>query len=600
MVMPNSSASEPLDHDAGNHQLFTNQHTIMLIYDPRTLDIVDANPVACLFYGYTHDQLVTLKIIDLNGLTPEQMGRVWHDQQLNPRRPYLLKHRLADGELRDVETYAGPIIWQGQTYQYSIVHDITGRKQAEDDLRRERNFVSAVLDTVGALVVVLDREGRVVRFNRACERLTGYAASEMLSHHLWDLLLTPEEVDAVRTVFERLRAGDFPLDFENYWVTKDNRRRLIAWSNTVLTADDGTIEYVIGTGVDITERQLAEQEIRRISSFPLLNPNPVLEVDKSGVVTFCNPSALRVLRQQEAASDGRPFIPADWPAIVSDLERRPEGVVRREVTIGQLMFAESIHLAHGFGTIRIFAIDITELKRAEAQLRQSNAELQVRNAELDAFAHSVAHDIKNPLHVITGYTELLALTHDQSPEDFMSALTSIQKNVQKINSITDSLMLLAEVRQKRLELHPIDMALILDEVWQRVAHLLDGQIEVRLPEAWPRALGYAPWIEEVWVNYLSNALKYASRPGCIEFGATHLPDDQICFWIRDDGIGITPAEQAHLFTAFYQTSRARPGGHGLGLSIVKRIVERLGGTVGVTSSGVPGEGSTFSFTLRAA
>jgi signal transduction histidine kinase len=144
------------------------------------------------------------------------------------------------------------------------------------------------------------------------------------------------------------------------------------------------------------------------------------------------------------------------------------------------------------------------------------------------------------------------------------------------------------------------MALVLDEVWQRVAHLLDGQIEVRLPDAWPRALGYAPWIEQVWVNYLSNALKYASRPGCIEFGATHVPDDLIRFWIHDDGIGITPAEQAHLFTAFYQTSRARPGGHGLGLSIVKRIVERLGGTVGVTSSGVPGEGSTFSFTLRAA
>ncbi|CAG0930175.1 partial Alkaline phosphatase synthesis sensor protein PhoR, partial [Planctomycetaceae bacterium] len=325
---------------------------------------------------------------------------------------------------------------------------------------------------------------------------------------------TPEELDAVRTVFERLRAGDFPLDFENHWVTKDNRRRLIAWSNTVLTADDGAIEHVIGTGVDITERQLAEQEIRRISSFPLLNPNPVLEVNKAGAVTFCNPSAQRLLEQQGLISDGRWFIPSDWPAIVADLDRRPEGVVRREVAIGQLMFVESIHLAQGFGTIRIFAIDITERKQAEARLRQSNIELQARNAELDAFAHSVAHDLKNPLHIIAGYAELLLLNTDRSPVEIVAALTSILKNVQKINSITDNLMLLSEVRQKAIDLKPIDMAAILGEVWPRMAHLLDGQIELRLPQAWPRVLGYAPWIEQVWVNYASNALKYASRPGC--------------------------------------------------------------------------------------
>jgi signal transduction histidine kinase len=318
-------------------------------------------------------------------------------------------------------------------------------------------------------------------------------------------------------------------------------------------------------------------------------------------VTFCNPSAQRLLEQQGLPLDGRWFIPSDWPAIVADLDRRPEGVVRREVVIGQLMFAESIHLAHGFGTIRIFAIDITERKQAEARLQQSNHELQARNAELDAFAHSVAHDIKNPLHIIGAYAELLTIDFDKwQAQAVLDSLRSIQTNVRRINSITDSLMLLSEVRQKALALQPIDMAAILDEVWPRLTHLLDGQIELRLPEAWPRVLGYAPWVEQVWVNYLSNALKYARRPGCVELGAAPDPAGFVRFWIRDDGIGIAPTEQPHLFTAFYQTSRARPGGHGLGLSIVKRIVERLGGTVSVESSGVPGEGSTFSFTLPAA
>jgi two-component system sensor histidine kinase/response regulator len=202
---------------------------------------------------------------------------------------------------------------------------------------------------------------------------------------------------------------------------------------------------------------------------------------------------------------------------------------------------------------------------------------------------------------MNGYAELMLMDFaDRSAEELAAALRAIQKNAQKINSITDNLMLLSEVRQKAIDLQPIDMAAILDEVRPRVTHLLNGQIELRVPTTWPRVLGYAPWIEEVWANYLSNALKYASRPGCVELGATLEPDDFVRFWIHDDGIGIAPVEQVPLFTTFYQTSCARRGGHGLGLSIVKRIVERLGGTVGVESSGVPGEGSTFSFTLPAA
>ncbi len=592
-----------IDDDRGLYSgLFENQHIIMLIYDPQTFNIVDANPAACQFYGYTHAQLTTLKIIDLNGWSHDRAAQeLQRSQRIRPQLPYVLQHRLASGETRDVEVYTGPIEINGTVYQYSIVHDVTRRKQADDELRRERNFVSAVLDTVGALVVVLDRAGRIVRFNRACEKLTGYAADEVIDHHVWDNLLVPEEIDTVRAVFEKLRAGDFPQEFENQWVMKDGRARLIAWSNTALTNDAGTIEYVIATGVDITERQQTEQEIRRISSFPLLNPNPVLEVDRTGGVTFCNPGALHLLEQQGVTSDAQLFVPDDWPAVVREFDHDPDAVVLREVVVGQLTFAESIHLARGFDTIRIFASDMTERKQVEARLRQSNADLQARNTELDAFAHTVAHDIKNPLHILTGYAELLSLRQSPlSPTETLKALQAIQKNIQKINSITDSLMLLAEVRQKPVTKQALSMAEIVAEAMQRTAHLRDGQVELRLPAEWPTALGYAPWVEQVWVNYLSNALKHVTRPGCVELGAALEASGFVRFWIRDDGPGIAPEEQVELFTAFYRTSHTRRGGHGLGLSIVKRIVEQLGGEVSVTSSGVPGEGSTFGFTLPAA
>ncbi|HSR29708.1 MAG TPA: PAS domain S-box protein [Anaerolineae bacterium] len=127
-------------------------------------------------------------------------------------------------------------------------------------IAEERDFISAVLDTAGALVVVLDREGQIVRFNKACERTTGYSFDEVTGKRLWDLFLIPEEVKLVRAVFDELRAGQFPNEYENYWMTRDGRRRLIAWSNTALLGTDGAVEYVIGTGIDVTERRQAEAQ----------------------------------------------------------------------------------------------------------------------------------------------------------------------------------------------------------------------------------------------------------------------------------------------------------------------------------------------------
>jgi PAS domain S-box-containing protein len=137
--------------------------------------------------------------------------------------------------------------------------------EAEKSLREERDFVSTVLQTAGALVVVLDDAGRVVRFNRACEQVTGYAAEEIVGKAIWDLLLPPEEVMAVRTVFEQLRASQLPSRFENCWLTKAGQRRLISWSNTVLINSDGTVKHIIGTGLDITERKRLENQILEIS-----------------------------------------------------------------------------------------------------------------------------------------------------------------------------------------------------------------------------------------------------------------------------------------------------------------------------------------------
>ncbi|NIU99771.1 MAG: hybrid sensor histidine kinase/response regulator, partial [Phycisphaerae bacterium] len=121
--------------------------------------------------------------------------------------------------------------------------------------------------------------------------------------------------------------------------------------------------------------------------------------------------------------------------------------------------------------------------------------------------------------------------------------------------------------------------------------------EIIFPKTWPVAQGYAPWIEEVWTNYLSNALKYGGRPPRLELGAKRQSDGMIRFWVRDNGPGLKPETQATLFTEFTRLTEVRAQGHGLGLSIVRRIIEKLGGEVGFDSENVPGQGSAFYFTL---
>jgi signal transduction histidine kinase len=171
-----------------------------------------------------------------------------------------------------------------------------------------------------------------------------------------------------------------------------------------------------------------------------------------------------------------------------------------------------------------------------------------------------------------------------------------------MTNIIEELLLLASVRKMEdVKIEPLDMAAVVVEALDRLADMIAGhQAEITTPEVWPAAIGYGPWVEEIWVNYVSNGLKYGGQPPQVEMGGKLLngPAGQVRFWVRDNGAGLPPDDQARLFTPFTQIHQARAEGHGLGLSIVQRIVEKLGGQVGVESK--DGQGSVFFFTLPSA
>jgi signal transduction histidine kinase len=231
-------------------------------------------------------------------------------------------------------------------------------------------------------------------------------------------------------------------------------------------------------------------------------------------------------------------------------------------------------------------------------LKHTQHQLQAHIEELDAFAHTVAHDLKNPLAVIQGFSYVLKTNiESMDKKEIAKYLTSLDKAAAKATNIIDELLLLAGVKNAEVAPHPIDMAPIVNNALQRINFMLiDTPAEINQPQSWPVALGYRSWVEEVWVNYLSNGLKYGGQPPRLELGAT-TKNATVRFWVKDNGCGLSEEEKARLFTEFTRLNKVRVEGHGLGLAIVRRIIEKLNGQVGVESSGIPGEGSLFYFEL---
>jgi len=258
---------------------------------------------------------------------------------------------------------------------------------------------------------------------------------------------------------------------------------------------------------------------------------------------------------------------------------------------------ESGRVVHIYGA----AQDITLRKRNEEMLRHQALELQARNEELDAFAHTVAHDLKNPIASMMGFTSLVINYYGRMSEDKIKEhLELIMESGYKLKQIVNALLLLASVnKMDEAQLEPLFTNDIVESAKKRLNAMIEETgATIQSPAEWPDAEGYGPWVEEVWMNYISNAMKYGGDPPVVTLGADKQPDGMVRFWVRDNGNGLIPDEQERVFTPFTRLNQVKIEGHGLGLSVVQRIVRKLRGEVGVESK--LGQGSTFSFTLPSA
>lgn len=346
--------------------------------------------------------------------------------------------------------------------------------------------------------------------------------------------------------------------------------------------------------------------------------NGVLVLDTRGVIVDLNPVVETILGYSEAEIVGTPVFPrlSQWQDLARCLKRREEAVGEQTLTLnGQRQYFEwRISLlteprAQTVGWVVVFQ-NITQQKITEEALRTANQQLQKEIEtrehlikELDAFAHTVAHDLKNPLSVIIGYVDVLRLELIEANSDVkhLEYTEKVEKTAKKMGHIVDELLLLANVRQENIQMCVIDTARIIVEVEQRLAALLANvRADIIKPKMWHNALGYAPWVEEVWENLISNAIKYGGTPARIEIGsALEAGEGMVRFWVKDNGAGLPLEVCENIFDEAFSRKTRSKWGSGIGLSIVRRIIERHGGTVRVENSDEPDTGCVFSFTLLA-
>lgn len=515
-------------------------------------------------------EYVNPKFVEVTGYAPtEAIGR-------NPR--ILKSGEQTDEFYKELwQTIASGEQWHGEFHN----------KRKDGTLYWERASVAPIFNSVG----------RMTNFIAIKEDITAQKRAEATLHRFNERLRILHEID------QSVLAAQLP---ETIALAAIHRiRRLIPCQRVMVMARKETGETtMLASASDDEIASIADPDVYQ----EMFDRRPL----GSGFVQGCeNIAALSQLSTlQQALSDSGMSSYVAVPLFIQDelvgtlnLEStQPKAFTSDHITIAIEVAAS---LAVAIRQARLYERaqqEIADRMLAEEALRRYNVELEARNSELDAFAHTVAHDLKNPVSSLVGYADVLRKSYASLPEETLDQfLEVIAYNSRKMADIINELLLLASVRGvEEIEMQPLEMGRIVAEARGRLLHLIEEQNgQIKLPDGWPVALGYGPWIEAVWTNYIGNALKYGGRPPEVALGATPQEDGWIRFWVRDNGQGLSPQEQARLFTPFERLHQVRAEGHGLGLSIVQRIVKKLGGQVGVESDGTPGLGCTFYFTLPA-
>ena len=583
------------------------------------------NETACQVLGYSREELLSMTVHDIDpDFSPEAWPSHWQALKARGAMTFESHHRTKDGRVFPVEISIRLLEFEGLEYNIAYARDITERKQAEERFRLAAQVASDLIYEWNIHDDSLDWFG-------ALDEALGYGVGEIpRTIDGWVQLMHPEDLARLKDSVERHRMSTGPIYEEYRMRHRDGSWRYwIDRGTPILDKQDRPVKW-IGACVDVTERRIAEAAVREneakfravfdctTDGFLLANTKNLQFYAANHAICdmlgYENDEMLKLSVLDIHPQEALPYVIGQF-----DRQARREIRVARDIPVrrkdGSVFFVDissgPVTLSHGDYQIGVFR-DVTERKRAEDEIRELNvtlekrveqrtAELRSANDELEAFAYSVSHDLRAPLRAMEGFANALAEDYaDSLDRDGQEYCQHIVDSATRMDALISDLLAYSRLGRAELRPHATSMQ-------RAVTHALDQlESEIRAAEArvvvkgvFPVVVAHHSTLVQVVTNLISNAVKFVAAGGRSEVKLwAETRGKWVRLWVEDSGIGIAPEYQDRVFRVFERLHgiESYPG-TGIGLAIVDRAVNRMGGRRGVESR--PGMGSRFWVEFKA-
>ncbi|OFX83803.1 MAG: hypothetical protein A2W99_03055 [Bacteroidetes bacterium GWF2_33_16] len=643
--------------------MFESNHAIMMIVDPENGKILDANPAASEFYGYTHYQFINdLFISNISVSSEEEIKEVMKQALVDKKGSFIFKHRLANGNIRNVEINTGSTIIDGKNVLFSIVHDITNRIKAEE---KSANLNKIIQESVNEIYIFSAENFKFIEVNNEALRNIGYSLDELKKMTPLDIKPYLTEVQLNELIDPLNKAEKNKIYFE----TIHRRKNGTEYPAEVhlQKVNYGNIPVFVAIILDITERKktektLSESEERlrlAISStkqgfFDLnmktgeaivnddyilmlgydpsvfqethknwlsrLHPDDVENTQQkyNDYITGKIPEYKVEFRQKtkqgkwkwimstgkifETDNNGKPIRMLGIHTDIDEMKSVQIELQNNRENLEKLVKDRTVELNEQASKLKesqsalLFLLE--DINESREELQVVNSKLEEANKELEAFTYTVSHDLKAPLRAIDGFSNFLLEDYkDKLDEEGLRLINIICENTKKMDHLIVDLLQLSKVNRNEMHFSNIDMNIFANQIYTEIASPeLINKFKFKVNDI-PTAYADQILLKQVWINLISNAIKFTrTKDICsIEIDGK-IENEFVIYSIKDSGVGYDIRYESKLFGVFQRLHKADEyEGTGVGLSIVKRIINRHGGKVWAESE--LGKGSTFYFSL---